>query len=144
MAASIAEFFLKNFAAHPNECAYRQRRGYRTQSFTYRQIVEMGAAVAGDLDERAIVKGDRGMLWGENSAEWVAAFFGGAFRGVVVVPMDAGASPDFAERVCHQVNARLLVASRAHPNFVDTSVPRLVLEDLSHQPPDEPVTAANL
>ncbi len=43
------------------------------------------------------------MLWGENSAEWVATFFGCALAGVIVVPMDDKATPDFAQRVFQQV-----------------------------------------
>src|SRR5262249_18312824 len=66
------------------------------------------------LEERGIAKGDRGMLWGENSAEWVAAFFGCTLRGVVVVPMDEAASADFALRVYRQVKAKLIVTSGAH------------------------------
>src|SRR5579871_2437121 len=134
MAESIAEFFLENFGAHRNERAYRQRRGYRTQSFTYGEVMDLASAFARDLDRRGIDKGDRVMLWGENCAEWVAVFFGCMLRGVVVVPMDDGASPDFASRVCRQVSAKLLVASRAHlqQHSIGGSPPAsLTLEDLS-------------
>jgi long-chain acyl-CoA synthetase len=114
MAESIAEFFLETFQAHDDECAYRQRRGYRTESFTYQQILKMAFAFAHNLETRGISKGERVTLWGENSAQWVAAFFGCALCGVIVVPMDDGASLDFAMRVSQQVSARLLVASRRH------------------------------
>lgn len=113
MAKSIGEFFLANFQAHQDECAYRQRRGYRSESFTYGEMVRLARGFAGELDRRGITKGNRVMLWGENSAEWAAAFFGCALRGVIVVPMDDGASANFAMRVCDQVAARLLVASSA-------------------------------
>ncbi len=92
MAESVAEFFLTNFQAHGEERAYGQRHGYRMEWFTYGQVLEMAFRFAGDLEARGIGKGERVMLWGENCAEWVAAFFGCALRGVVVVPMDDGAS----------------------------------------------------
>ena len=114
MAASIAEFFLNNFRAHAGECAYRQRRGYRTESFTYGEVLDFAHGFARLLEERGIAKGDRVMIWGENGAEWVVAFFGCVLRGVIVVPMDDGAAPDFATRVLHQVSAKMLVASRVH------------------------------
>ena len=114
MAESLAQFFLDNFEAHRNDVAYRQRRGYRTESFTYGQVLAMARSFAADLNRRGIVKGGRVMLWGENSASWVAAFFGCALSGVIVVPMDDTASPDFAERVFRQVQASLLVGSRKH------------------------------
>jgi long-chain acyl-CoA synthetase len=114
MAESLAQFFLENFQAHRNERAYRQRRGYRIESFTYGQVLGMARSFAAGLSRRGIVKSDRVMLWGENSAEWVAAFFGCVLSGVIVVPMDDGSSSDFALRVFHQVQARLLVGSRRH------------------------------
>src|SRR5580658_3046487 len=112
MAESLAEFFLANFRAHRDERAYGQRCGYRMQWFTYGDVLEMALSFAADLEVRGIGKGERVMLWGENCAEWVAAFFGCALRGVVVVPMDDGASADFASRVSGQVDAKLWVCSR--------------------------------
>ncbi len=114
MAASIAEFFLENFGAHRHERACRQRRGFRTESFTYGEILDMACAFAHKLEARGIAKGERVMIWGENCAEWMAVFFGCALRGVIVVPMDDGSAADFAMRVFDKVQGRLLVASRRH------------------------------
>src|SRR5271157_4818069 len=114
MAESLAEFFLVNFKAHGDERAYGQHRGYRMEWFTYGQIVEMAFRFCRELEERGIAKGDRVMLWGENCAQWVATFFGCAMCGVVVVPMDDGASDDFAARVADQVGAKLWICSRKH------------------------------
>jgi long-chain acyl-CoA synthetase len=114
MAQSLAQFFLQHFPWHGAECAYKQRRGYRMESFTYSEIVRLAIAFAGELERRGVGKGDRVMLWGENCAEWVSAFFGCVLRGVVVVPMDDGASPEFAARVFQQVQAKLFIGSRQH------------------------------
>jgi long-chain acyl-CoA synthetase len=130
MAESLAQFFLENFAAHRNEVAYRQRRGYRTESFTYGQVLKMARRFAAELGRRGIVKGDRVMLWGENSAEWVAAFFGCVLAGVIIVPMDDGASSDFALRVFHQVQAKLLVGSRKHVQEFDVGQSLAAAENL--------------
>jgi long-chain acyl-CoA synthetase len=130
MAESIAESFRENFRARANECAYRQRRGYRTESFTYVQVMDMALAFASELDRRNIAKGDRVMLWGENCAEWAAAFFGCALGGVVAVPMDDGASAGFARRVCEQVKPKLLFGSREHLHQTGAATPGLAFEDL--------------
>ena len=99
MAESIAEYFTEHFQAHRHETAYRQRRGYRMESFTYCEILDMAFGFACKLEARGIAKGDRVMVWGENGAEWVAVFFGCALRGVIVVPMDDGSTAEFALRV---------------------------------------------
>jgi len=134
MAESLAEFFVANFQAHRDERAYGQRRGYRMEWFTYGQVLEMAFCFCRELKARGIGKGDRVLLWGENCAEWVAAFFGCALGGVVVVPMDDGTSADFALRVAGQVEARLWVCSGKHATENTSeagAVPEVVLEDLS-------------
>jgi len=131
MAESIAQFFLEHFRAHSRECAYVQRRGYRAERITYGHVLEQAVGIAQEFDRRAIAKGDRIMLWGENSAEWAAVFFGCALRGVVAVPMDDGVAPDFARRVCAQVGAKLVVASeRNRVLLTDVPSPILGFEDL--------------
>src|ERR1700685_2559265 len=86
---------------------------------TYGQILEMASQIGKGLEERGIRKGDRVMLWGENCAQWVAAFFGCAMSGVVVVPMDDVASVDFARRVAQQVEAKGWICSRKHAESVE-------------------------
>jgi long-chain acyl-CoA synthetase len=134
MAESLAQFFLDNFSAHRAERAYGQHRGYRMEWFTYGQVLETAFSFSRELQTRQIVKGDRVMLWGENSTEWVTAFIGCALLGVVIVPMDNAASPDFAVRVSRQVAAKLWVCSRKHSAespAENNSAPHLALEDLS-------------
>jgi len=143
MAESIAEFFLEHFRAHQQERAYGQRRGYRTESFTYGEVLEMAFGFARKLEARGIAKGDRVMVWGENSAEWVAAFFGCALRGVIVVPMDDGSAADFAMRVFQLVSAKLLVASRRHLHErveAQPAMATLSLEDLAQTAGRQPAT----
>ena len=138
MAESLAQFFLEHFRKHSAECAYRQRRGYRTESFSYGRVLEMAAGLCSKLESLGIVKGDRVLLWGENCAEWVAVFFGCALSGVIVVPMDDGAALDFALRVALQAGTKLLAGSRRHvQEFSSASLPlaTLALEDLTQIPP---------
>jgi long-chain acyl-CoA synthetase len=131
MPESLAEFFDQHYRAHRSERAFRQRRGYRTESFTYGKVLDMARAFARTLDARGVVKGDRVMLWAPNSAPWVAAFVGCAMRGVVVVPMDDAASPDFAIRVFQHVDARFLAASSRHlRECADRAMATFNLEEL--------------
>ena len=133
MAETLAQFLLQNFQKHRTECAYRQHRGYRTESFTYGEVLQLASAFDQELAALGIGHGERVMVWGENCAEWVAVFFGCAIRGVVVVPMDDGASADFARRVSDQVECKLLVASRKHAQesgAANWQIPVLVLEEL--------------
>lgn len=108
---SLAEV-LDCYKRFGDEPAFVYHRGYRMPRWTYRQTVELAFRFARELENRKIGKGDRILLWGQNSPEWVAAFFGCILRGVVVVPMDRIAAPDFMQRVTCDVQAKLVVCSR--------------------------------
>ena len=127
--------YLTNFVARGRECAYVRRRGYRTERWSYRQVAETAFRFARELAARQIGKGDRVLVWGPNSAEWVAVFFGCVLRGAIVVPIDHVASSQFVRRVHQQVGAKLLVSAREH---VQADLAGMVLEDLanslSHSP----------
>ena len=110
---SLVEF-VGQFERLGDELALVHRRGYRIERWSYRAVAAGARQFARELEARGVAPGDRVLLWGENCAEWVVAFFGCVLRGAVVVPMDDGAAPDFARRVAQQVEAKLLVASRAH------------------------------
>jgi len=91
--------------------------------------MEMTHGFCRELEARGVGKGERVMLWGENCAEWVAAFFGCALSGVIVVPMDGGASADFAVRVSKQVEAKLWICSRRHAAVSGAAIGSLMILD---------------
>src|SRR5215472_16297577 len=99
--------------ARKNEIAYVHKRGLRTLRWSYQQLGELAFRFARELEARGIGKRDRVLLWGDNSAEWIAAFFGCMLRGAVAVPMDRIASPDFARRVAADVDAKLVLSATA-------------------------------
>jgi long-chain acyl-CoA synthetase len=119
--------YLKNFLQRGRDIAYVQLLGYRTVRWTYRQVAETAFRLARELESRGIEKGQCVLLWGANSAEWVAVFFGCALRGVIVVPIDDAATADFARQIYQQVDGKLLLCSREH---VQASIPALIFEDL--------------
>jgi long-chain acyl-CoA synthetase len=98
-----------DFERHGNDTAIVSTRGVREHRTSYRQLAHLSRRFAAELVNRNINKGDRVILWGENSAEWVAAFFGCILRGVLPVPLDAAGSLAFAKRVMTDVSPRLLV-----------------------------------
>ena len=125
--------WLSDFLKHESECAYVQRRGYRTERWSYRMVAETAFQFARELAARGIGKGDRVLIWGENSAEWVAVFFGCALCGAIAVPMDDAASVHFVKRVSEEVGARLKVTAREHAQG-EANPPVLILEDLANHP----------
>src|SRR5690349_4854389 len=101
--------YLQEFLRLGRKPFLAERCGYRVIRHSYRQVAETSFGLARELGARKIRKGDRVVLWGQNSAPWVVAFFACAHRGAIAVPMDNTASPDFAFRVAQQVQAKLIV-----------------------------------
>ena len=122
--------FLDDFLRHSSEQAYVQRRGYRVERWTYVEVARLAFQLARELEALGIAKGERILLWGENCAEWVAAFFACALRGVIAVPMDDAASPDFAARVLAETDSRLALCSSKHQQHI-SGTPFIALEQLS-------------
>lgn len=111
---SLLDYFQPASRPH-NEITVVWRRGYRTIRWSYADLFCAATRFALELESRGIAKGDRVLLWGENSGEWVAAFLGCVFRGAVAVPMDAIAEKSFVERVVAESGARLAVIGRDMP-----------------------------
>ncbi len=128
MARSTILEYLDNFRRDAREVAYVQRRGYRTQRWTYGDVLTAAYRFARELEFRGVGKGDKVVIWGENCAEWIAVFFGCVLRGAIVVPIDKIATHDFAQRVAQQVDARLCVGSAGNEI---SSIPALRLETLA-------------
>jgi long-chain acyl-CoA synthetase len=135
--------FVKIYAAHGDEIAVRQRRGYRMQTWTYGRIAEEANRLARELELRGIAKGDAVLLWGENSAEWIIAFLGCLLCGVVIVPIDHASTMEFACRVAREVNAKLTFRADTHndcaaiPSFSLESLPAVLArhDSSSYAPP---------
>jgi long-chain acyl-CoA synthetase len=100
---------LDDFRRFDREIAVVRFEGVRRRVTTYGEIARLAGRFAAFLEQRGIGPGDRVVLWAENSAEWVAAFYGIMMRGAMTVPLDAYGSVEFARRVAEDVGPKLVV-----------------------------------
>ncbi len=106
-------------------------RGNRRRATTYAEIARLAGRFAALLAARGIGPGDRVLLWAENSAEWIAAFYGIMLRGALAVPLDAFGTAEFAARVAADVRPRLAVGDAL---LLRQLLPRSQNRDLGHPP----------
>ena len=111
--------------------------GVRRHATTYAELATLSGRFSAELARREIAPGERVVLWGQNSAEWVGAFFGCLLRGVLAVPLDAAGSPEFAARVIADVSPRLILTDREHLASLPAAAPHLSLDDLAAHLPAE-------
>lgn len=136
--------YLDNFRRHARETAYVHRRGYRVQRWSYGEVLSTACRFTRELERRGIGKGDKILIWGENCAEWVAAFFGCVLRGAIVVPVDKIAASDFAQRIAGQVDAKLCVSSSQNQISGVASLPLETLREQLAEFPASPVASPPL
>ena len=90
--------------------------GYRTRQATYKDVGEAAHRFAATLKAAGFAPDDKLVIWSENRAEWIVAFWGCLAAGVVIVPVDYRASPDLVRRVSAIVNAKwVLIGEEVEP-----------------------------
>nr|MDQ3820348.1 long-chain fatty acid--CoA ligase [Acidobacteriota bacterium] len=139
--------YVESFRERGAQTWLAHTRGLRSNRWSYERVARTASQFARELEARGVAKGDRVLLWGENSAEWVAAFFGCVLRGVIVVPLDAQSEPGFALRVERQVEAKLLLCDSDNQHCAQLNLPAVRFEELSSlvsKHPSDPYQTANV
>jgi long-chain acyl-CoA synthetase len=114
--------------------------GFRSRSYTYADVARAARGFSARLHALGLRKGDKVVFWSENRPEWVVAFWGCLLGGVIVVPIDYRASPDFLARVSRIVSAKLvLIGQDVPPLAVPVDAPIWRLHDLEWRDGEPPV-----
>jgi long-chain acyl-CoA synthetase len=100
--------YLDDYLRRRDAIVFAERRGLRHVRWSYTELVLAARQTARELESRGIAKDERILLCGENSPEWVAAFWGCVLRGTVVVPLDKDSTEEFAVAVQRQTDAKLI------------------------------------
>src|SRR5882672_570656 len=118
-----------DFARFAGDVAVVERCGYRRKKLTYRELHGRALRWSYYLAGRGISPGGRVLLWGPNSAGWIACFWGILLRGAVVVPMDPAASAEFVQRVIKDAGVKLILRDRQQAELPGAP-PSMVINDL--------------
>ncbi|HWZ96228.1 MAG TPA: AMP-binding protein [Candidatus Dormibacteraeota bacterium] len=119
---------MERFARFGGDAAVVQRRGYRREKRTYAEVRANALAWSALLAERGIGAGDRVLLWGANSAEWIAGFWAIQLCEAIAVPMDSGANVEFVQKTIRDAGVKLILRDRGLAE-VELEIPALLLEE---------------
>ncbi len=119
---------LDDFRRFDRQIAVVRFQGIRRRATSYGEIARLAGRFAALLAQRGIGVGDRVLLWGENSAEWIAAFHGCILRGALAVPLDAFGTAEFAARVAADVRPKLAVGDKLLLRHLSAEWSRLAFE----------------
>ena len=120
---------LDDFRRYDRQIAVVRYQGNRRRVTRYGELARLAGRFAALLAQRGIGPGDRVLLWAENSAEWIAAFYGCMVHGVLAVPLDANGTADFAARVAADVRPRLAVGDELLLSQLPATWEKLTFED---------------
>ena len=110
--------YILRMAEHGEQPAFIDQGVYRSNVYSYRQVVERASAFAlwlrsKRLGAEAGSGPSRIVLWAAPGARWAMAFYGCLLAGATVVPVDAGFSAEFLHRIAERSQASLLITDRA-------------------------------
>ncbi|HTK26216.1 MAG TPA: class I adenylate-forming enzyme family protein, partial [Pyrinomonadaceae bacterium] len=108
MRQSLLEYFYRN-ASNTGDVAFSHRPKLRRKLWTYAAIARASFQFARELGSRGIDHGDRIVIIGKNSPEWIVAFYGAMLRGVIVVPLDEQSPADFFISICDQTQPKVIL-----------------------------------
>jgi len=122
-----------DFEKQGQQIAVVFRRGLRQRRVRYQELAVLSRRFAAELEARGIHKGQRILLWGENAAEWIAAFFGCVLCGVLPVAVDPASTDDFIRRLEREVAPRLIVGDAEKLRSLGSNSPLLFLQSFEQE-----------
>lgn len=107
-----------------------QSENGRLNKQTYPEIYQSSLRLSSWLRHHDIQPGDRIMLWGSNSPQWVISYFACLRAGATVVPFDVNRESSFLSRVIGATQPRFIIAGEAQRNSLpaDNAVPIFDME----------------
>jgi long-chain acyl-CoA synthetase len=87
------------------------RPGFRTRSWTYRDLNEVVPRLARYFKDTGMKKGDRVLIWGVNRPEYGIAFLAALRLGAILVPLEANYAADFAQKIAERTRASAAIVS---------------------------------
>jgi long-chain acyl-CoA synthetase len=122
------------------------RPGFRTRTWTYRDLADLVPRGARALADAGIKRGDRVIIWGVNRPEYGIAFLAALRIGAILVPLDVNSLPEFAQKIVAQTRATAaIVSAQTRERASSLGIPLHDMEALPDRARGkEPLPAADL
>ena len=143
---TLLDLIAASTARYGDRPALLIKPGFRTRTWTYRDLAEQAPRVARVFAEMGLERGDRVVIWAINRPEWGLAYLGALHAGIVLVPLDVRSQPDFAAKIVKRTRARAVIASQqTGPLAEGLKIPVILIETLPDRARDaQPLPAAQV
>ena len=114
---SIQNLILNYLKRNKNKKVIAIRIGYRTFYATGKSLSEKIAKIQELFKNENISKGDKIIIFGKNSIEWISVYFASILSGTIIIPLDLLTDHSLLKKIQKQVNAKAI--------FQDSNLVRL-------------------
>jgi long-chain acyl-CoA synthetase len=126
-----------SFGARP---ALTMHTGLREDSWSYDRLWDSAHAVARYLGgELGLARGSRVLVWGPNSPQLAATYFGTMLAGMILVPIDPLSNAGFVERVLDKTEGSVVITG--FPGGTFGRAQTIAIADLPLDTPGPPIQA---
>ena len=94
-----------------------QKKGYRTFSIKGDELYKKILKTKIFLRKYGIKKGDKLILIGNNSIDWIIVSFVCILSGIVLVPLDVNSDKSFFKKIQKEINAKIIFQDRGIQKF---------------------------
>lgn len=108
----LGETIVRGLEKFGDRNVFYQKKGYRTFSITGNELVGNIGKLLSFLKKQGFRRGDKLLIVGSNSIEWISVFYACVLSGVVVVPLDVLSDITFLKKVQKQVKAKGIFLDR--------------------------------
>src|SRR5229473_1811551 len=91
--------------------AFIIKPGFRTRTWTYRDLADIVPRVARYLADAGIKKGDRVITFGVNRPEYGIAILAALRAGAIMVPLDVNSTAEFVAKIAQRTRASAVLAT---------------------------------
>src|SRR3989344_3989113 len=127
----LQELILKAISSNTQRTLYSQKIGYRTRHVSGNELHGKIQKLRIFLDNNKIKKGDKIIILGYSSIEWVVVYLACILSGIIVVPVDVMSDKKLVKKINNQVNAKAIF-QREFINHSIRNVKSYLLEELEN------------
>lgn len=111
---TLADFIGQTAKQFAHSDAVIMQSAFYGKKYTYQDLYNYSGKIITLLKDKNVTPGDTILIWAPNSPDWVAMLFACFRSGIIAVPIDAQATPEFVQIVADQVDAKVVVTALPH------------------------------
>jgi len=140
MNLSIQEL-IKDSLAKNKRFSLHSKKRYRTETVSGPELEIKILKLRNFLERKGIKKGDKILIVGPGSVEWVTVYFASILSGIIVVPLDIMTDRELVQKIQAKIRARAIFQSRSINLKLEKKAMNFYLEELWTISEEEPSKA---